>query len=633
MHNHHQITQGPMPSSPAELPAVAVAALLLLAGAHARRLSLPSPGPQDVFAETGASSSAAYALARRLDEQLHALAKPAGRPKDPPPAPAPPHIASDFIDFLMGHPGAVCGGPGHRRYADRLRLLVLELLEGNKEVPLSSTANAIRIPLGTLKDWLAGGRAAIAVPGFVSPDPGPRPAQIATVLDEWSRWDGNFVAFCEHVQQHCRLPFGKTLLCTILDAEGVRLKKTRPGRSPDEDALRGRFQTFFPHAQWVQDGWEVPVVVDGLRFTFNVELAVDAYSGAFVGAGISRHEDSEVVIAAVKDGIAAAGHGPIAILLDNKACNHTSEVLSELDPALVIPATLRRPQNKAHIEGGFGLLQPTLEGLDLRIYDDPAATATSFLSALITTAGRAWNGRPRKDRNLRSRLDLLEDRPTEEQIAAARAQLQELLARQKAARQTRAARQNPVVRETIDAAYRRLGLSDPTGNILTATASYGLAAVVEGIGIWEGKKNAGTLPEAVGADYLLGIVRNVSHEWESWEIALALWKLREQANDDLILRLRGQCEKIDHDIDEHGQQDEDRIKAYADRATKTSSRSERFFWLQATADAIDGATDQPGDGEALFRLAARRIAATHALPPKDRNAAVRFLAARCKPID
>jgi DNA-binding transcriptional MerR regulator len=619
---------------PGTLPATTNAAILLLAASLSREHALPAATVEAILGATGASKTGAYLALARLQEVLGSVVRGPGRPPKAQfaPTPPPPPLAQEVLEFLMRHPGAVSGSE-RRRYSDAFRRFVLDLLARNKGLPLREIAEAIRVPAPTLKDWLAGGAAAVDREPRAEPaDRGPAPAQIATVLDEWSRWNGRFVPFVAHIQEHCRVPLGRTAITTILEMEGVRLRKTRVGRSPDEDAMRARFETFFPHAQWVQDGWQVPVTVGGERFDFNVELAVDAYSGGFVGVGISRHEDSEVVLATVHDGLASAGTSPIAILLDNKSCNHTQAVEEGAAPSLLIPATLNRPQNKGHVEGAFGLLEPTLKGLELNIGPDIESTARSFLRALLITAGRAWNGRPRADREGRSRLDLLEDRPTPEQLAAARAQLQELLLRQRTARLTKAARQDPVVRKMLQDAYLRLGLDDPTGNLVTATASYPLEAIVEGIGIWEGKKRAGTLPEKVGGDYLLGIVRNVSQEREAWEIALALWELRGQAQDELAARLDRTLERLDDELERAGGDDEERLKSYVDRATKTSSRSERFFWLQTAADLVRDGAD-PADQRARFQLVARRIAATHALPPRDRNAAVRFLAARCRPID
>jgi hypothetical protein len=82
---------------------------------------------------------------------------------------------------------------------------------------------------------------------------------------------------------------------------------------------------------------------------------------------IREEEDSAAVIEAVADGIATTEETPLALLLDNKPSNHTSDVKAALDDVpLPLRATTVRPQNKAHVEGGFGLFQQAVPALDLR---------------------------------------------------------------------------------------------------------------------------------------------------------------------------------------------------------------------------------------------------------------------------
>lgn len=620
-------------SAPDVLSPAATAALLLAASSKMAELGLPRPTVAEVVQATGASRSRAYELKERLEALLAGLVQSTGRPPKPDLEPAPSELATEVLDYVYAHPGCVSGGLGHRRYGDGFRLYLLDLLERHRDVPLEAITETTRVPLGTLKDWLRGGTAAVDSSKGTTPDkPEPRGPQIETVLAEWQRWEGTFVAFCDHLQLHCRIPFGRTLIARILEAHGVRLPSRRPGRSPDELALKGAFETFFPHAQWVGDGTEVPVgvaipvEVQGELFVFNLELDVDAYSGAFVGAHVSGVEDSDAVIRTFHDAIDATGTRPLALLLDNKPSNHTGHVLDALGDTLLIPATPYRAQNKAHCEGAFGLLKPTLEGLVLR-GDSNKTLAASYLRNLVTAVGRAINHRPRADRDGRSRVDLLGDLPTPEEVDQARQALVERLRKQEEARRTEAARQDPVVRATIADAYQRLGLDDPGGHLLTATARYPLDAVVEAIAIFEGRRRAGTLPDQADARYLLGIAHNITTEREGWEIAMALWDARVAAGDALARHLQRQRD----DIDDRGAQPVDLVKAYVDRATATPSRLDRFFWLTAAADVI--ADHHHIQADHLYRLAARRLAATHAVPHKDRVAAIRFLAAKARPLN
>jgi hypothetical protein len=227
----------------------------------------------------------------------------------------------------------------------------------------------------------------------------------------------------------------------------------------------------------------------------------------------------------------------------------------------------------------------------------------------------------------RSRVDLLTDRPSLEEVDQARQALAERLRRQEEARRTLAARQDPVVRATLADAYQRLGLDDPTGSLLTATARYPLNAVLEAIAIFEARRRTGTLPERADARYLLGIARNLTAERETWEIALALWDARVAAQDALARRLERQRLALASP----GLEPAALLKAYTDQATKTASRLERFFWLSAASDVITDGDHR--EAPQRYRLAARRLAANHAVPLRDRVAAIRFLAAKVRPLN
>jgi hypothetical protein len=290
------------------VPHTSVAALLLTANTHLARLGLRRPGTTDILNATGASRSRAYELKDRLEARLGTLTAPAGRPLAASPTPASQPLATRVLSYLLAHPGCVRGNSRQRRYSDGFAHFVMELMAEHPDVYVEALAQTILVPAGTLKDWRrrvgaavadvaedhrsagllapaavrsdpltgdnsshedsAGGRnpshdTATDPPGG-DPDPDPDPddpadipvsdrgkrhgLHIETVLNEWSRWNGRFRSFCEHLQQHCAIPFGYTLTAGILEAFGIRLPKRRAGRSPDELALRNAFETFFPHA-------------------------------------------------------------------------------------------------------------------------------------------------------------------------------------------------------------------------------------------------------------------------------------------------------------------------------------------------------------------------------------------------
>src|SRR5690606_11551596 len=185
------------------------------------------------------------------------------------------------------------------------------------------------------------------------------------------------------------------LIAHVLELHGMRRPQRRGGRSPDERALRGSFQTFFPGAQWVGDGMSVPVTIGSEVLKLSFELQCDAFSGAFVGLSIRDEEDSAAVIESFQDGIATTGAAPIAELLDNKPSNHTAEVDAALGDTIRIRSTVQRPQNKAHVEGAFGLFSTTAPPLELDLRASARQIAAQVLGLVTTTWARAMNHRPR----------------------------------------------------------------------------------------------------------------------------------------------------------------------------------------------------------------------------------------------
>jgi len=377
---------------------IVVAALLLLARALCESLHLPAPTVSQILAATKASRSTAYELLATLADLLPTLVPARGRP---PQLPTPSPITSDAVTravlaYVMKHPACVERGKLRQHYSDGFRCFVLELRAEHEALQLEAFAEAAGVPLGTLKDWL---RSPTREPETIAPPPSAsRPeaedAQMQTVLDAWERWEGTFLGFCEHAQRELRVPFGRDLLGRILEVHGARRPARREGRGPDEISMRDAFRTFFPGAQWVGDGMQIPVVIDGRRFTFNFELNVDAHSAAFTGVSVRREEDSAAVVEAFADGIRTTGAAPLAELLDNRPSNHTLEVDVALGDTIRIRATPERPQNKAHVEGAFGLFSQVLPALVLDTQRGPEALASDFLKIVALVWARTTNHRP-----------------------------------------------------------------------------------------------------------------------------------------------------------------------------------------------------------------------------------------------
>jgi hypothetical protein len=623
-------------AAPADVPPSVTAAVLLLARCLSQPLGLPCAPVTRILEATQAGRSRAYELMGSLSELLPTLQRSPGRPASPPAEPAAPGgteaVARATLAYVMGHPGCVHAGRTRARYDDGFRHFVLDLRERQPALELEAFAAATHLPLGTLKDWLRTPPPTSVSESSTADEPRCSEAKghgvtayIETVRDVWSTWQGSFIDFCDHLQQHWRVPLGRTAIATILEAHGVRLPRRRPGRSPDEVALQDAFETFFPGAQWEGDGTPITLVLNGQPFRFNLELMVDSATDAFVGISVRDTEDAAAVVEALDDAVATTSEPPLAVVLDNRSSNHTDQVDAALGKALRIRATPGRGQNKPHVEGGFGLFFQTVPALIVSLSQGPREAARSIVQLVAQTFFRTMNHRPRRDRSGRSRVDLYGEQPTPAQIEQARARLQERMRKQERARQTQLARMRPEVRRLLDDAFARLGLDDPEQHQRLAIARYPLDDVLAGIAVFEGKLHAGSLPEDADGRYLLGIVRNLARQREGQLIAETLLRLRLKAQDRCLAGLQATHDFLLRTHSDPGALLIDLV----DRALSTECCIDELFWLSASVDVIQGAN---GQRDTLLRRAFRRINATVSADYQRRQAAVRFLADRVVPL-
>jgi hypothetical protein len=422
---------------------------------------------------------------------------------------------------------------------------------------------------------------------------------------------------------------GKQLIAYILEACNERQPRRRQGRTADETALRGSFDTFFPGAQWVGDGKAVDVVVNGDKHTVNLELNVDAHTGAWVGLSVRDEEDSTAVIEAFENGISTTGAAPIAELLDNKPCNHTPEVDAALTEAntLLIRATPQRPENKAHVEGAFGLFSQNAPPIEINTHASNKDIARQLLLLVAVTFACGINRRPRTDRAGRSRVELHADKPDEQQVEQAKKALEDRWRKQEKARATKEARQQPHIRQLLDEHFEALGLSDPKRYTRLAIALYPLDAIVDGIAIFTSKKHANTLPDDADGRYLLGIVRNVAAKREGDLIAEMLWTHRTRARDIAIALLKSER----NEVCQPSRPAQDVIHNCVDNAMETERKLDRLFWLTA---AVDYMKTQPQSTHwQLYNRAARRINTVFRVPSTQRQEATVFLADRMVPLN
>jgi hypothetical protein len=590
-----------LPSPPETNPSVRAAVLLF-----AREVLEDRPWPgtvAEVLAVTGAGRSQAYAMLPRLREAAATLVAPTGRPDTAPSETATVAVLQAVRDFLMEHPGAVTGHGARRSYSDGFRRLVTGLM-APRAVACSLTveqfADAAGVAVGTLKDWLRLPAApAVEEPAVAPAFDSARP-DIAAILALWPKWEGSFQDFCRMLRQEHRLAVGDTFVGNVLQAAGLRHRKPRgQGQAPwSKDTWR----TLFPGAQWLGDGTTVALSLDGVWHVFNIEVVSDPATNATVGVDVSDTEDAAAVLAAFEHGKQTTGEAPLAMTLDNKAPNLSAEVKEGIAPAELLRATPGRGQAKAPLEGSFGLFRQTAPPLVVS-GRTPRERARSYLELLFVTWAWARNGKPRRKLGGRSPAEAhAQNRPTEEELAKAKAWLAELRRREEQARKTRAQKADPVRRAVLEAAIAELGIPDPNGHLAPSLARYGIDAILRAIAVFRARLERGTLPpDAERGRYLAGIVRNLDTRLDLERMADHLLEIRLRHGDltlaalDRELRdLRAKTPPAHH------------VAAIVDRALIADASIDFRFWTRAAAGTLAGLAN----AAAHHRDLARRIAAS-----------------------
>jgi len=618
-----------LPPSPLPIKASVVAAVYLLAIELAAGGAVPTT-PAEAIELAGAGRSQAYSMLGRLRVGVETLARPAGRPAEPKADNDKLlKLAKSVISFLKEHPGA-CSLVGDRAvYHDDFRRFVLDQFAPAGpavDVAVQQVADAIDVPLGTLKEWLhaaltsssstdtADHDDAPSLPRFTTTEP-----QIATLLAEYPNWNGTMSGFCEYARTELGLPFGRGFITTVLSAAGLHCPKprNRPHMAPWS---RGSMVLGFPGMQWFGDGKQIKIVVRNQTFTFNLEAFVDGGSGATVGAIITGTEDARAVVDAFRDGLnTVEGQVPMAVTLDNRPSNDAPEVEQALSCTELLHATPERGQAKAPVEGTFGLFEQALPSPIVVHGDSDPDIAASIAEHVSRAFFRGRNGKPSSRLGGATPADsYMNASPTEEQVEAAKQWILELRRREEVARNTRLRRTDPIRRELLRMELQRLGIDDPKGKIALSLAGYSMDAIATGIAIFEAKRQRGTLPQDCLPDrYLGGIIRNVEEREFLERMGRKLLELRLGVSDKQLAPLRAQATDIDAAA--HGPAE--RTHEFGLRALRADSAMEFRFWSSRALDAIS--VVPPSELAALCARLRRMIAASFRVDIKRRE---RFLA-------
>lgn len=562
----------------------------------------------EILSVVGAGNTQAYEMLGRLRTLLPSLLRAPGRPSvSTTDRDVRWSIAACVRDYLMSHPGSVCGDGPRRAYSDDFRRFIV-CLDGADRMSVADLSEATGVPTGTLKDWFGvravAGEEPVAESGLSDPVETPSICSLWMCLIGrlWPSWHGSFSAFCNMLRTEHRLPCGDTLIGDALQLLGLRDRRRRqPVEAPWSS---NTFRALFPGVQWLGDGTDIAIRWGDETFTFNLEAVMDVASNAVVGFTVSDTENEAAVRQAYLCGVQTTGGSPMALTLDNKPCNHTPSLQAALSETIFLRATPARGQAKAPLEGGFGLFAQALPALAVS-GGTPREMARQALHLVLTAWFRGRNGRRRTKFNGRTPAQVYASaRFTQEELRAALRWLEYLKRREQAMRQTREARLDPVRLTLLKQGLAELGIPDEDGRLAASLACYARDAIVYGIAVFKSKQELGTVPEGADAGrYLGGIIRQHHTKLELQQFSEHILGQRIRMNDVSLHHLKRTAEQLSASTAPLLLP-----QACVDRALSANFEVDFRFWAQAASVAM--AALPWYQSEAQYRSLSRRIAAS-----------------------
>jgi transposase InsO family protein len=469
----------------------------------------------------------------RLEASADELLDTAGRPTAQPlEADKALELCAAVRDFLMEHPGAANKTASRHPFQDSFRSFVVGLFAPGAladGLSVEKASGALGVPMGTLKDWLRGPSTATHEPKVkgCGPTVPVTISEVATLQLEYANWQGTLSSFCTYARDELGLGWGRDFITSVLVLSGQHRPRSREGAAP-EPWSRGTYKTLFPGVQWLGDGTQVVLDINGLVLPFNVEAMMDTASNATVGIHVSATEDAEAVVAAYREAmITTDGQCPLSVMLDHKPCNHSPAVEHGCPGTTILHSTKGRGQSKAAAEGSFGLFRQGCPDLVIR-GDTIVDVGKDILRLVVTAWHTGRNGRPRRKLGGLSPTALYQSfSASPEDLERAHKLILELKQKEQRGTLTRRRRADGPRLQILEDALAELGIDDPGGRIAVSLAGYSLSAILQGIATFKAKLAADTIPsDAEHYRYLGGIIRNLDQH------------LRLERTSDELLRLR-----------------------------------------------------------------------------------------------
>ena len=419
------------------------------------------------------------------------------------------------LQYRIDNPGAFVQHPGGRTgYSPGFIRTILDLFDGwtgSQE----RFCELVEVPYPTLDTWKT--RDANQAYEPISPRPvpefGPEASDVARmIIEDYAVWQGSVRNFLQYEPGRVNLPPNQIVRV-------LRISKMISSKKRKSPRYRGSTQKVQPGTILVTDGKGISVhlTASGKTKDYNWQGMVDQATACHTAVVVTETENAQGVVQAYEQSVEFLGRKPEAMVHDNKPIHEDRLLRETIEPeTTMIPATPRRPENKAIIEGEFGKFEQAVGHIKL---DD--STPESLIKSVVEEVLRSYTGginhAGRYEFEGLSRLQVLRRAcPDPEKD---RAFLENLKGRRDRYKKPDQLPTMRVARRLLDKGFADFGLDplDPKGAIRTWLSSrYTPKAIRQGLAIFATQRAKGRLRSDTAHRYLVKVIQNCQDEIDLW---------------------------------------------------------------------------------------------------------------------
>lgn len=481
------------------------------------------------------------------------------------------------LQYRLRHPGAFVWHPGgHTGYSPGFRRIILDLFDGWDGLQEQFCA-LVEVPYQTLETWRIKDLKQPYAPAAAKPMQELAPGVSDTarmIVEDYAGWQGSLGDFLAHEPRRLNLPPNQ--IRRVLAITGmVSSKKRKPPR------YRGSTKKVQSGTILVTDGKDVAVHLtsSGKKTNYNWQGTVDQTTACHTAAVVSKTESAKAVDRAYKESVCLMGREPAAMVHDNKPIYQDRHLKKEIErKSLMIPATPRRPENKAVIEGEFGKFEQAVGRINLddssteRLVESAVQEVIRAYTAGINHAGRfEFEGQ--------SRLQVLRNACPDPKKD--RAFLEMLRCRQDLRRKPEQLPTMDVSRRILDEGFVTFALIrlDPKGTLRTWLSSrYTPEAIRQGLAIFATERAKGRLRSETAHRYLVKVIQNCQDEIDLRQQEYHLRKFAEVERQGMLGTLERDYNLLSAECENTTGPEHDLAFQLSEKAVFGSLVLQRSFW-------------------------------------------------------